>query len=310
MRKAMFQKLAAQRSGIQTQAVSTIDAPSVIPGDVVFFEAVDPDQPPGSELPPGAGRVHHVEICTNPMEIIGQVDISPDPERGREELRQTRKASLRPNPKHRLIVMRCRTQSLSAAAARYAIAWFDQTIPFQRRRVAPSADEPVRWHRDKFNETGKFRAIRYAARRAGDIHQVDDNRLVTKAMNCSHFVAACFQVAGLENVVAAAPAGVKVQDKKARYSVDEIPIHYRTVLNKFALYQAADDANPVSNDSRPGIIYWNFDANGDIDVFDWDTHITKGMRVDSKYVMPKDLLKCLLDDQTAWTMAGVVKFPD
>ncbi len=134
--------------------------------------------------------------------------------------------------------MRCNEPSLSQAAAKYAVVWFKQVIPFNRRRVAATAEESVMWHRQKFNETGRFRAIRYAARRTTGFHQNDDSRLVTKGMNCSHFVTTCYQVAGLEKIVSAAPPGVKVQDKKARYSVDEIPSQYRTFLNTFEALQS------------------------------------------------------------------------
>ncbi len=82
MRKAMLQKRAIQLGGMEKPAVATINAPSVMPGDVVFFEAVDPGRPPGPEMPPGSGQVHHVEICTASMKIVGQVDITGDPSRG------------------------------------------------------------------------------------------------------------------------------------------------------------------------------------------------------------------------------------
>lgn len=113
-------------------------------------------------------------------------------------------------------VFRCGDRALAAKAASWATRWVDEfPAPFSPRRygVAVShevkhANDVVEAHRSLFQKFGKFRAIKYAARRNGQLiypSEKDPRTKGNRGMFCSMFVAVCYQVAGLQDLVESAP---------------------------------------------------------------------------------------------------------
>lgn len=101
--------------------------------------------------------------------------------------------------------------------------WTALAMPYSnhRRRFAMaheemSGDSMVATHRKLFDEVGKFRAIKFTARRNGDLiypSETDPRIEGNRGMFCSMFVVVCYQVAGLESLVRVAPSGLRVSDK-------------------------------------------------------------------------------------------------
>jgi len=315
--KDMFKKKGALEKGTSVTKVRILTLGDVKVGDLVFYESIDDVQDP-TALRYGGGKVHHVEICTQdatvggkslpqPPSITGQINREANKERGFTELRQTRTTPLKLQPKDRLLVVRCKTEELRQAAARYAKTWCKSVIPFHRRGTTPN---PELWDlvemRDAFRKTGRFRAIRYAARRGGELVEVEDTPRPTKGMFCSHFVITCFQVAALERFVSPAPKGTAVQDKKGACDWKKVPEKYKTVRPIYEHYQRTDESVEVKRTSVSGIMFWRFDVAGDLDTFDWARHITAGMMLDGKKVMPHPLLASLQSDDAQWEVVGAL----
>lgn len=302
------QQLGAKPNTPTIAPLRAIQANEVTIGDLVFYEQI----PDSSVALTGLGcfQVHHVEICTEQGKITGQINRAPDDMRGLSELRHTRVTALTPKAKDRLVVMRCQTLPLCVKAASYAVQWCADVIPFSAERLKKAevtALVSASQHLQSFRESGMFRAIRYAARRNRRAFDGHDDLKVTQGMFCSQFVAACYQVAGLEDVVKPAANNVRVQDKRGKFSMDEIPSDFHSVIPQYKNYQASDQANDPDPNCRPGIVYWDFAKYGDIKTFPWEKAITAGMMVDSKLVLPAGLLTCLLADKEGWETVGVIK---
>lgn len=110
------------------------------------------------------------------------------------------------------LVVRCRNEPLRKAATEFARRWNALAVPYSnfRRRAAMVHEEKfggdlVSVHRKLFDEVGKFRAIKYTARRGGDLiypSEKDPRIEGNRGMLCSMFVVVCYQVAGLQTLVA------------------------------------------------------------------------------------------------------------
>jgi hypothetical protein len=125
-------------------------------------------------------------------------------------------------------VVRAKSNDLAHAAAKlaaYLQRWFQ--VEFSESRVAAATVfEQKRGDntltllqdlRDHFNTTGKFRAIKYAARRKGFMCYPHEKRQLAEGMFCNMFVVLCYQIAGLEPYVKAADykdTQLRISDKK------------------------------------------------------------------------------------------------
>jgi len=210
--------------------------------------------------------------------------------------------------------------------APFALHRYKMAVEFQKRH----ADDFVPTQRELFNKVGKFRAIKYAARRDGQLiypsekdPRIKDNR----GMFCSMFVVLCYQVAGLEKMVVAAPIEMRVSDKKMKKddmkkykkrcgeSVNktdllnfEIYLSHLTEVDPYKL----DEKNPKGAkkvrglEYTPSLEYWN-GATSNVEGCNWPNLITRGMMVDSKIIMPMGLLASLVDDNEAWSVEGFLK---
>ena len=250
------------------------------------------------------------------------------------------------------LIVRCRNEPLRKAAAEFARRWTELAMPYSnfRRRAAmvheeKSSKDLVTTHRKLFDEVGKFRAIKYTARRGGDlIYQSEKDPRIegNRGMFCSMFVVVCYQVAGLQSLVREATDGIHVSDKctvkkdligRPRKrdklgAADEDNRqfdHYLGRLTELDPYQlhelpsaklvadAAKEAKPRKPipwgaSYQPSLAFWRSELCS-IATCNWPQYITKGMMVDAKVIMPLGLLECLLDDlgeTGGWELMGIL----
>ena len=209
----------------------SIDIAKLLPGDIVFpYTGVDlaiPGTNAGHVMIVGATdkagiatQIHQVaKSMTNTVADTGSqrerlVPNSPKP----PGMSSSRKR-----------VVRCRNENLRQDAARLALYWqrwfqfgfsdnrrTNATV-FENMRSSKSAAERVSDLRAHFRETGMFRAIKYAARRNGFLCYPNESGESGQGMYCSMFVAICYQVAGISDVVRTADVSdplLRVSDKK------------------------------------------------------------------------------------------------
>lgn len=250
------------------------------------------------------------------------------------------------------LVVRCRNDALRKAAAAFARRWTDLAMPYSnfRRRAATLHEEKsgadvVAVHRKLFDEIGKFRAIKFTARRSGDLiypSEKDPRIEGNRGMFCSMFVAVCYQVAGLQGLVREASSGIHVSDKctvkkdffgrspkREKFgAADEDNRqfdHYLgrlTELDPYLLHEIGEknlvaDAVakakprkpiPWGASYQPSLAFWRSEVCP-VATCNWPQYITKGMMLDAKVIMPFGLLECLLDDlgeTGGWEVMGIL----
>jgi hypothetical protein len=235
-------------------------------------------------------------------------------------------------------VFRCQDQGLASKAAAWALRWVNESpAPFALHRYKMAVEfqkqheeDLVPTQRKLFDQSGKFRAIKYAARRNAQLiypsekdPRIKDNR----GMFCSMFVVVCYQVAGLADLVDAAPEGLYVSDKKMEkkdiktYKKRCAASVNQADLYKFEMYLGhLKEIDPYSLGERkpkgvvkvrkmeytPSLEYWNGKASN-VESCNWPNLITKGMMVDSKVIMPMGLLASLVDDKETWSDMGFLR---
>jgi hypothetical protein len=229
--------------------------------------------------------------------------------------------------------------------------WLEYPAPFAPLRLDIARDHEkkhkgdlVKLHRELFQKYGKYRAIKYAARREGFLiypSEKDSRVPGNRGMFCSMFVALCYQVAGLQELVECPPKGVLVSDKKMtpaemkKYEEEALIFSkehpgwvgdlkqidlqdfkwYIGQLNEFDPYKletgntkfkGAQKNSPQLTYAtfRPSLEFWK----GEMLIFQcpWFKYITKGMMLDAKVIMPGGLLECLEDDKKDWEVMGVL----
>ncbi len=121
-------------------------------------------------------------------------------------------------------VVRCKRDGLRDEAAAWAKVWAKYLIPYSLPRkdraetmdAQPLAGGIVAKHRELFEIFGKWRAIKYAARRKSYLCYPGENGAEGQGMICGQFVALCFQVAGIAPCVTEAKVdhSIWVSDKR------------------------------------------------------------------------------------------------
>lgn len=237
-------------------------------------------------------------------------------------------------------VLRCNREELAGKAGNYAKRWSQYKMPFATQREGfadsferrfDSASDIVNRHRDLFHQQGKYRAIKYAARRNGPLSYPTDEDNIGKGMFCSMFVVVCFQVAGLEGVVKAhaGDANHRVSDKKMTddqwkaFAKDSDAgwldrVRYGNYLQKLKSLDPYDfpaiakhPDQPVGQRKpgvsyTPGIACWDFSQEKSIQSVHWSQYLTTGMKVDCKIIHPTGLFASLMDDSTQWSDKGIL----
>lgn len=238
-------------------------------------------------------------------------------------------------------VVRCCDDDLAKAAAKWAIRWHTYWVPFgSQRRNTAVADENrfktstalVKSLQARFHSAGRFRAIKYAARRLGFLcYPTDEEGL---GLFCSQFVVLCYQVAGLGDAVNAVPvtrSNIRVTDEKASLSASWLEFlkaesggnttdwkaycRYAGALLSGAPsagkamgldYSPSAWWNWVWNNVQyvPSISLWDYSKYPSIECFHWGGAITQGMMIDSRVVMPQGLYESLVNDSGSWRDLG------
>lgn len=250
-------------------------------------------------------------------------------------------------------VLRCRNKPLRDRAINLARNWLRYQTEYADGRCEVAtvheklyAGKPETFidvQRELFDKGGKFRAIKYAARRNGPLcyPQMDQGE---QGMFCSMFVATCFQVAGLEALVAAAdPTDVdqRVSDKKINqtewetlrgmvaqggYNLTEEDLAaywaYTESLRTFMPYEVGaflekrrKGQNKNLRNRRkdvkfylPSLLFWR-KSSPSIAACNWANYITAGMKLDAKIIMPTGLFESLNADQAGWEDMGALLGP-
>jgi hypothetical protein len=240
-------------------------------------------------------------------------------------------------------VLRCENSDLATRAAEVATKLQKQfQVSFSEDRAGASetfenkiiqewgdADGLVFMHRRLFQSVGKFRAIKYAARRDGFLCYPGEEDYPGKGMHCSMFAAVCYQVAGLCPVVDAADGNdprTRVTDKKMFWGGFDERDHLKTqgfkVRNEtdwimYGMYVktlcehdfygiSKKDAQRPNLDMSikyvPSIMYWK--GKTSIENANWDELITKGMQVDAKVIKATSLYQSLRQKESGWRDLG------
>jgi hypothetical protein len=233
-------------------------------------------------------------------------------------------------------ILRCKRAELAATAAEYARRWSDRfQIDFSNERAGNSEtfenklrkdwvtpSEVVRVHRRLFDSVGKWRAIKYAARRNGYLCYPGDDDYKGKGMHCSMFATVCYQVAGLDSVVQAAPddPNTRVSDKRmwqgGEKALEEFKMNqtdvvmygaYVRTLQEHDFYDlgkkpSSPKSSPQNVKYLPAASLWR--GKMSVSSTNWPTLITEGMQVDAKVVKSTSLYQSLCRDADGWEDLG------
>lgn len=308
-------------------------------GDLIFNYTGTGDTWPALKK----GMCSHVAICTSASDgeatIIHEVDGAQMKGTHLTALNPTVANDYKSTTAAALIrVLRCKDATLAQTAAMLALSWNKFLLPFgseARNRATlheghfDAAAGLVEEHRRLFDLIGKYRAVKYAGRRAGFLCYPTDNEGDGIGLFCSQFVTICYQVAGLLDAVDAVFAmdgTLRVCDKRmSELDVAEVKKAFKGTDFDFKEFQAyaaqlsdkdpyklADTAgNPKKVPPRKGVAYipsillWN-NSKGPIQSFAWAQHITLGMKVDCKVIMPQGLFESLVQDDDGWEDKGVL----
>ena len=247
-------------------------------------------------------------------------------------------------PRRRKRVMRCKNEDLAAAAAELAARWneyFQLEFAANRRDAAAlfeggkSRDEIVKQHRAMFQDGGRFRALKYAARRDGFLCYPNEEGESGQGMFCSMFAVLSYQVAGIADLVKPADGRnptLRVTDKKmSPKDLDRFEAFLQEQTDgqvpwidfeMFKMYSAGlKETNPYklpmnipdtkynprklkSNEYVPSLMFFDYSQMPSFEHISWPTRITKGMMVDSKIIMPTGLFASLKADPDGWGDMG------
>jgi hypothetical protein len=315
----------------------TIDISQVKRGDLIFNYLGE-----WGKTPPSG----HVAICTwgdqkKLAHIVHQVRGSM-----MNPISGTWRSDLRPTGAHNdagIRVLRCKKPILAKKAAELAAKWDNlYQLPFGEDRVnfatnhegqlLDNKKDIVMTHRRLFRPVGKYRAIKYAARRRGWLCYPEEEG--NRSMFCSMFVVICYQVAGLDLGVAVESADpgefqLRVSDKKMETSDFKMLKNefvgkaaekktdlkryrgYCDLLNAKDPYRMKKFALPLRPGIKhegvkylPSLTFWNYEKYFSIEGFDWQGCVTTGMMVDAKVIMPTGLYRSLLADDVGWEDKG------
>lgn len=313
-----------------------IDISEVQPGDLIFTYKTPWER---------GGISDHVSMCTwtNRGRLAHIVHQIADP--SREAYGTFRTDLVPPKPGgNALRVLRCSDFQLALRAAQLAMRWDNQyQLPFADARVmfadkyetglGTKKKNVVETHRSLFQQGGKYRAIKYAARRNGYLCYPEEGG--NRSMFCSMFVTVCYQVAGLHMADAVEAQDIRdlrlrVSDKRMKkedvkqlrkdltdkkldfegyrnycaFLKDSDPYSMRKDAKLYAESRSRVEQKGLELEYLPSIKFWNYTLYASINTFDWQKWITEGMMVDAKVIMPAGLCESLLADEVRWEDKG------
>jgi hypothetical protein len=247
------------------------------------------------------------------------------------------------------VVFRCNDAALAKAAAKRAVRWSAYENRYDKDRIdvktafremhrnLHTGDADLRAEmRRLFNERGRFRAIKYAARRDGILcYPGDQEGNGGRGMTCCMFAVTCYQAAALTPFVQALGQSspfMHVSDKKMdatdlaelkgimkrngfatkdyqQYTTyvgciqaqNEYAIDWG-VARKPEVQKGAPAAKWVGYTYVPSILMWSDPPS--FRGFDWEATLTSGMCLDAKIAAPQNVFESLEADATMWTFVG------
>ena len=242
-------------------------------------------------------------------------------------------------------IVRCNNSGLALGASKLAIHWDKFQSSYSQGRVSNAKYYEAQFHNKMrapkdyvnrqqalFNEGGKYRAIKYAARRGGYLCYPSEQES-QGGVFCSMFVVLCYQVAGMADLVNEAAVGDyndRVSDKKMgpedlEAMSEHLPLtaldmkkytQYTQQLRSLDSYGLGVDVGIREHFKKdqikrkkgvqyaPSLAYWNFDREKSLESVSWPSYITSGMCVDSKLIYPTGLFECLNLDKDGWQDMG------
>jgi hypothetical protein len=317
----------------------SIDIADLLPGDLVFpYTGTDlATSVPGHVMI--VGKADRMGIATQIHQVAKSMTNSIAETGSQRERLVPNSAKAAGVSGTRKGVLRCKDDALRSAAAALALTWQsylklgfadvrrNHAVLFETKHANRMAR--VAELQQHFFQTGMFRAIKYAARRKGYLCYPGESGESGQGMFCSMFVVICYQVAGISNYVHPAEVSnplLRVSDKKmshedlesvkkamsARCDDKELNhyVRHTLALKERNHYRLADvtgtDPKPKQKGLhyQPSISYWDFRKAPSIAGFDWASHITLGMMVDAKVVMPQGLYDSLAADEAGWQDMG------
>lgn len=238
-------------------------------------------------------------------------------------------------------------------AVKYASKWAQYENRYDRPRIdvktafrqmhrnlGTPAGQMTAVMRRLFWDKGRFRAIKYAARRASILCYPGDDGESGRGMTCCMFAVLCYQVAGIASHVDkldAAKPFIRVSDKKMT-NEDLAVLQKMMVIQRFAPavfqdYRTYVDGLKEQNEYQidwgvaqkpavdkgpsapkkvgftyyPSIMMWRTPQT--FATFDWAGAVTPGMMLDAKIANPQHVWDSLRDNSADWDYRGSMAQP-
>ena len=203
------------------------------------------------------------------------------------------------------------------------------------RNMGTTDDEMAILMIHRFMDVGRFRAIKYAARRSGVLCYPGDDGNSGHGMTCCMFAILCFQVAGIAsqvNRLDPAQPLTRVSDKKMDAN-DLVTLKRHMSMLGFpskVYYEYAHYVGRIQEQNEyridwakagkpevqkgpatpkqagftfyPSILMWNDPQQ--FGAFDWPAAITPGMMLDAKIANPQHVWDSLRGDPEHWNYVG------
>lgn len=270
--------------------------------------------------------------------------------------KQLKKTSL---PTGEYIVFRCKDSKLAELAAHIADNWAIYGTPYDEQRLQigtkvynlrtntvhqndRSAVAAAACRKD-FEDTGKYRLVKYAARRGASI-TLPEGHGRGRGVWCAMFTLLCYQTAavakaGLVKSVVGDEAHRWVSDKyndpkqtasyfsantqkkthffqfskqkTAKKATDNFTKHVEKThaLKEFNGYEHKSFHKATVKDHplhTPSLIAWDYEKFGDIKEFDFESILSSGLMLEQKTTDPEILMHSLSQDQRLWQRAGTL----
>ena len=266
-------------------------------------------------------------------------------------MKQLMKTSVPPD---NYVVFRCKDQKLAELAAHIADSWASYNTPYDEQRLEigtkvynartrnfrpeeqKAGSAPA--YREDFDETGKYRLVKYAARRGASISVPQENGK-GRGVWCGMFGLMCYQTAAVAKAGLVKPlvgdgqhrwVSDKYHDpvqtqkyfdsnapkktqlfKYAKYkkSANEATQNYNNYVEKtrgkdeFVGRQHIDAHKKVVKDHAthtPSLAAWDFAKQGDIRKFDFEPILSKGLMIEQKTADPGIFMHSLSEDSNMW----------
>ncbi len=308
---------------------------SLRPGDILFTMS--------------GGEAAHVSIYLG-KEGNGNLTLAHAVNQG--NLKQLVKTSV---PNDNYVVFRCKDNKLAEIAAHIADNWASYSTPYDEKRLEVGTriynartrhsrpeeqkEKALPSYRQDFDETGKYRLVKYAARRGASL-TLPEGKGKGRGMWCGMFGLLCYQTAAVAKAELVKPLVGDgqhswVSDKyhdpsqvekyfqadapkksqifkfaKHKKAVNEATQNYNTYVQKtqgkdefvgVAHHPAHKEVAKNHETYAPSLAAWDFAKHGDIKNFDFEPYLSKGLMIEQKTADPGVFMHALSQDPNMWS---------